>query len=346
MIGTRVTIKDVARRSGLSTGTISRYITGNGYVSEAACKKIQAAIEELNYLPNQAARNMVSRKSGLVGVAVPEINNPFLGELMVRMEDALTQRGYSVMLCNTGFDPRKTENFIRDLVMRDAEGVILASTDLAGTGQALVGQINRTMAGVSVGQRLPQFDSINFAEFQLAQQLTEYLISMGHRQIGCIAFNKYADQTQNRRDGVVAALKQHGLPIRPEFFVGFDEEFPYRPGENGGYLCAKKLMEQPQLPTAIVAANDHYAIGAYKAVEERGLVVGQDVSIVGFDNIEMSRLVAPALTTAACDIREMAELAAELLDKRIQGKYVGESKDIVLDAQIIYRSSVKSVIDD
>lgn len=343
LTGKRYTIKDVAQVSGLSIGTISRYLNNKGYVSKESRTKIETAIEQLEYLPNTAARNMINRKSWLVGVAIPEMNNPFLGDLMVRIESSLYKLGYSVMLCNTGFNPKKTEGFINDLIMRNAEGVILAATDISWTGSELIQKINKFMAGVSVGQRIPNFDCINFSDLELAFAETEYLISMGHRRIACIAFNPSAAQTITRKEGVIAALKKHALPVEEAYFVGFNDNFPYIPGENGGYICTQKLLQCDVPPTAIVAINDHYAIGAYKAAAEKGLVVGEDISIVGFDNIDMSRFINPAMTTVSCDTTAMAELATDLLHRKICGNFKGDPQEIILPAQIIYRNSVKKL---
>lgn len=341
MIKKRFTIKDVAVASGVSTGTVSRYLNSNGYVSQEAQEKIEKAIKEMQYLPSAAARNMVNRKSGLVGIAVPEVNNPFLGDLMAKIEACLSRLGYSVMLCSTAFDAAKTEKFVNDLIMRNAEGVVLASVDLSWTGDELLQKINRFMAGVSVGQKLPNFDSVNYADFELERDVTEYLISMGHRDIACIAYTEHARPTIHRRDGVIEALKRHGLPVQPQRFVGFHADFPTIAGENGGYVCAKRLFSGDTWPTAVIAINDYSALGAYRAIVEKGLRVGEDVSVVGFDNIEMSRFTYPALTTVNCDTAELARVTTELLHSRMTGQSFREPREIILPAQIVYRDSVK-----
>ncbi len=339
----RCTIKDVAKASGVSTGTISRYLTQNGYVSQEAREKIDKAIKELQYIPNAAARNMVNQRSNLVGIAVPEINNPFLGGLTVKIEACLNKMGYSVMFCNTAFDPVKTEHFIDDLIMRNAEGIILIAADLSWTGANSIRKINKFMAGVSMGQKIPNFDSVNYSEFELGELVAEYLISMGHREIGCISYTEHATQTLLRRDGVISALKKHDIPVKDEFFVGLDGNLQYIQGENSGYRCAQKLLDRDNIPTAIVAINDYSALGAYKAVQEKGLRIGEDVSIISFDNIEMSQFVFPTLTTVDCDTKELAKLTAELLNQRITGREQGKAKDISLSAQIVYRNSVKKI---
>lgn len=340
----RITIKDVSLESGLSIGTVSRFIRNTGYVSEEAREKIQAAIEKLQYIPNAAARNMVNKKSRIVGIAVPEINNPFLAELMISIEEDLSKMGYSVMLCNTGFDPDKATRFIDDLIMRDAEGIVLAATDIICTDQALIHKINRYMCGISVGQRVPNFDSVNFADRQLGYQMTEYLIRQGHRRIAFIGYNQYASQTIERKEGYVEALNTYHIPVRSEYMAGFDRNFPYVVGKNGGYFCAKKVLKEKEMPTAIVATNDFSAIGAYKAVKEAGLKVGQDISIVGFDNIDIAENVDPPLTTVNCDTKLMADQATKILDQRINGKEKERQvQEVILTADFVCRESVKKL---
>ena len=339
----RCTIKDVAKAAGVSTGTISRYLTQNGYVSQAAREKIDAAIKQLQYIPNAAARNMVNQKSNLVGIAVPEINNPFLGSLIVKIEASLNKMGYSVMFCNTAFDPVKTEHFVDDLIMRNAEGIILVAADISWTGPESIHKINKFMAGVSIGQKVPNFDSVQYEEFELGELVTDYLIAMGHQNIGCISYTESGYQTIQRKNGVISSLKKHGLPVCEPFFVGLNAEMQYIQGENSGYRCAKKLLEDGPCPTAIVAINDYSAIGAYRAVQEKGLRIGEDISIISFDNIEMSQFVFPTLTTVDCDEGELAKVTAELLHQRITGQERGPSKNILLTAQIIYRNSVKKI---
>jgi len=341
----RVTIKDVAVEAGVSIGTVSRYIRNVGYVSEMSKEKISKAITDLSYIPNASARNMINHKSKIVGIAVPEINNPFLANLMIRLEEGLSQRGYSVMLCNTGFNMDKAAAFIDDLIMRDAEGIILAAMDIICSDIELINKINYYMCGISVGQRITNFDCVTYAERKMAYEMTEYLIHMGHREIACIAFNKYAFQTIERKAGYIQAIQDYHLPLREEYMVGFEGELDYIVGENGGYLCAKKVLENEKYPTAIMAINDFYATGAYQAAKEKGLVVGKDISIVGFDNIELSGLVAPPLTTVNCDVEKMAKRAVSLLDERIRGERdKGAVQEIILPSEPVIRESVNRIM--
>ncbi len=332
----RVTIKDVAKAAGVSTGTVSRFISNTGYVSSESREKIEKAISDLHFIPNSTARSMINKKSQIVGVAVPEINNPFLADLVVKIEACLSKRNYSILLCNTGYNTQKTESFIDDLIMRNAEGVILIATDISS--KKTLEKIHRFLHGVSVGQKILNFDSINFADYKSAYDLTNYLMDIGHEKIACIGFNVNASQTVERLDGVLSALKDRGLPVHEEYMIESSS------GENSGYVCAKKILELEDVPTAIIAINDFYAIGAYEAIYEAGLMVGEDISVVGFDDIGMAKFISPSLTTVNCNTRDMAEIAADLLMEKIKsGNYnSSEGKEVVLPSQIILRDSTKS----
>ncbi len=330
----RVTIKDVALRAGVSIGTVSRYIGNSGYVGKESKDKISRAIKELHYIPNATARSMINKKSRIIGVAVPEINNPFLADLVVRIESCLSREGYSIMLCNTGYNLKKTEAFVDDLIMRSAEGIILVATDISD--KKLIEKIHRYMHGVSVGQKLPEFDCINFTDYKTAYDITNYLIENGHSRIACMGFNVNASQTIERLDGVISAVRDNGLPINEEYLLESEG------GDKDGYALAKRLLELPHPPTAIVAINDFYAIGAYEAIYEKGLQVGDDISISGFDDIRMAKLISPSLTTVRCNTSEMARVASELLtDKIRKGGGGSGGRVVMLPSEIVLRDSIK-----
>ena len=343
----RVTIKDVAKKAGVSIGTVSRYIGNSGYVGRDSKENIAKAIAELGYIPNVTARSMINKRSRIVGVAVPEINNPFLADLVVRIDAGLSKKNYSIMLCNTGYNPKKMETFIDDLIMRNAEGVILVATDISE--KKVLRKIKQYMQGVSVGQKILNFDSINFNDFRTAYDITRHLIRLGHKKIGCIGFNAYASQTVERLEGVMTALKDTGLAVDEKYMLGYDDPaykiVEHDGGENGGYIFAKRLLELKDPPTAIVAINDFYAIGAYEAIYEMNLRVGEDISVMGFDDVNIAKFMTPSLTTVNCNTGTMADLAVALLtSKMADGETpVGteEGKDIVLSSDIILRESVK-----
>jgi len=331
----RVTIKDVAERANVAIGTVSRYLN-NGYVSVEAAERIQKAIKELEYIPNAAARSMINKKSAIIGITVPEINNPFLADLVVRIEAAVSKMNYSIMLCNTQYKSKKVANFIDDLIMRNAEGLFLVATDI--NDQALIKKMKRFLYTVSIGHKLDNFDSILLTDYESAYELTKHLIDLGHTKIGFIGYNENAHQTMYRVKGYCAALKDAGLEVRSEFML---QSFA---GHKDGYHLAKQLLSLDDKPTAMIAINDFYAMNAYYAISDSGLKVGEDISVVGFDDIFMARFLSPALTTVRCDTDAVVHYAVNVLKEHIEQNVSYGPRDIKLVSTVIYRESTGSPI--
>jgi DNA-binding LacI/PurR family transcriptional regulator len=347
MINKRITIKDVALRSGVSTGTVSRFIRNEGYVGAESKSRIAKAIHDLHFVPSAAARSMINHDSQIIGIAVPEINNPFLADLVVRIEAGLSRKNYSIMLCNTGYNNQKTEKFINDLVMRHADGVIMIATHVSN--KRTLEKVRMFMHGVIVGQKASNFDSITFDDQKAAYDIATHIIGLGHKKIACIGFHINAPQTMERKAGTLRALEDGDIPVRSEYMMGYDGfESPKLENDdarNVGYLYTKMLIELASPPTAIIAINDFYAVGAYEAVFEKGLKVGEDISVSGFDDISIAKFMTPSLTTVKCDTQAMANLAVEILMRKIfseEEEKEGEGeKNFTLPSDIILRDSTK-----
>lgn len=325
----RVTIKDVAIQAGVSIGTVSRQINNKGYVGEEARLKIEKVISELNYLPNTTARSMVMNKSNIVGVVVPEVNNPFLADLVVKIDECLTKENYSMMLCNTQYQQTKLKNFIDDLIMRNADALILVSTNVVD--KLIIEKISAYLTVISVGQHVSDFDCVKFTDHKSAYDLTQHMIDNGHKRIAFVGYHPHASQTMERLNGYKDALKNAGIKIRKEYMIK----------AHGGYRDAEELLNLQERPTAIMAVNDFYAMNAYAAVENYGLTVGKDISIVGFDDIMFSQIVSPSLTTVRCNTQQMANIAASLLFQNIRSGKKGSEAEIILPSEVIIRNSVQ-----
>lgn len=332
----RVTIKDVAEKANVAIGTVSRYLNNNGYVSSDAMDRIQRAIKELDFIPSAAARSMINKKSAIIGVTVPEINNPFLADLVVRIEAALSKMNYSIMLCNTQYKSAKVSTFIDDLIMRNAEGLFLVATDV--NDPALEKRMKNFLYTVSIGHKLDGFDCIRLTDYSAAYELTRHLIGLNHTKIGFIGFNENAHQTMSRVEGYCAALMDAGLPVRQEFML---QSFA---GHRDGYHLAKQLLSLDDKPTAMIAINDFYAMNAYSAISDAGLEVGRDISVVGFDDIFMARFLSPALTTVRCDSEAVVENAIGMLKRHMEKGPKSGPEDVELDSTVIYRQSARRLV--
>ena len=326
----RVTIKEVAERANVAIGTVSRHLNSSGYVSHDAMLRIERAIKDLDYIPNAAARSMINKKGDIIGLTIPEINNPFLADLVVRFEAALTEMNYSVMLCNNQYKSSKVADFIDDLITRDAEGLVLIATDIYD--QQIIRKMKNYLCPIFIGHEDKDFNSISSGDYQVAFDLTQHIINLNHQRIGFIGFNENARQTMLRVEGYCAALEAANLPIRKEYMLQSIAKY------NDGYQLTKKLLMLEEAPTAIIAINDFYAMNAYSAISDFGLKVSQDISVAGFDDIFFAKLLSPTLTTVSFDSDILVKTAVKMLMNHIKNPSK-EPENVMLPSHVVYRES-------
>jgi len=331
-----LTIKDIARMSKMSIGTISRVINNSGPVSEPTRNKVNEIIRQTNYLPNNAAKSMVNKKSGIIGIIVPDISNPFLCSHVDLLHKFFSDAGFSVMLCNSGYNNDNVVNFTNNLIQRNAEGVVFISSYINDEKQ--ISLIKSKLKVVLISSSFGGFDSVSVADWQSAFDVVEYLVSAGHKHIACIGYNDTSPPTMERYRGYCDAMKKNGFKLNKNYQVPADNVISDL--HQMGYTMAKKLLDLPVPPTAIFVINDYYAINAYFAVKEKGLIVGKDISIAGYHDIDICQLVKPSLTTVKCQVDTLTSLAADILLKKIQEEDSGEVKSILLTGELVIRESV------
>ena len=334
-----ITIKDIAQQCSVSTGTVSRVINRSGAVSETARKKVEEAINRTGFQPSSAARSMVNKKSEIIGIIVPEVKNPFLAHLVELLEIAFASNGLSIMLCNTGYQYDNIQRFTDNLVRRNAEGVIFVASDLRDEERIM--RIRQKLNVVLISSSFGDFDNVNTTDWQSAFEMTEYLISMGHTRIACMGYHEYSIPTIRRFQGYCDAMKKHGLGIDEQMLMPSDSVSGGI--QNRGYILAKKLLDLSKRPTAIFAINDYYAVNVYLAVKEAGLTIGRDISVVGFDDVDISQLVDPPLTTVRYSIDTLAGLAVDIMMRKIRGEASDGAKSIQLSGVLIKRDSVADI---
>ena len=331
-----VTIRDIAKIANVSIGTVSRVFNGKGYISKETKKKVESAIVSTGYIPNVVARSMVKKNSFIVGIVVPEINNPFHSELVTYVNRILNQANYSVLLCNSEYDSERVVQFINELIQRNAEGLMLISTDLEDASVAK--NVNAHLKTVGVCAKIKNMDCINLTDWQGAFDVTEHFISLGHQKIACVGVTDRLSVPRERLRGYQDAMRKHGLDIKEEYIKAYDGT------ANAGYNGTLALMELRDPPTAIFFINDFYAINAYSALLSKGVKIGKDIMISGFDDLPISNLVHPTLTSVRCDIKSLAELSADTLLQKLHGKEEEppEAKNILFSTNIVKRESTMS----
>ncbi len=327
-----VTMADVAREAGVSLMTVSRVVNDKGEVSVLTRQRVQEVIERLGYRPSNIARGLVTRRTGTLGLVVPDSANPFFSEVARGAEHAAYAQGYNVFLCNTEESAQQELNVLKSLEEKRVDGLLLCSSrlDKDALHQALAQHpvtvlVNRWLEGTGVGAVL--------ADDRLGGLLaTRHLLQRGHRKIGFLAGPLNSHSGRLRAEGYHAAFTEVGAACDP----GWTEHCT--PMVDGGQTAARTLLTAHPELTALFCFNDLVAVGALQACEELELVVPDDVAIVGTDDIPLAALVTPALTTCRVSRYELGKQAMQLLLKRIEG-CLEECQTLVLKPELVIRES-------
>lgn len=338
------TIKDVAERAGVSITTVSHVINRTRFVSEKLTQRVYDAMKDLNYQPNIIARSLRSGRTKTIGLVVPDILNPYFAKFSREIEDKGFEHGYNVILCNTDENLAKEEQYVTGLLSKQVDGLIFFSS---GVSKSLKNVPNKDDIPIVVTDRESEgivSDVVLIDNFKGGYDATRYLISIGHKRIACISGPSLIRPSAQRVDGYRQALDEAGIPYDEDLLRRGD--FRY----SGGEQQMSALLKLPELPTAVFACNDMMAIGATRTIRDAGFSVPDDFSVLGFDNTPLSRYVFPQLTTIAQPVKEMADLAIELLiekmkikeDKKRKKDIQPEYKRIVLDTKLIIRESCAS----
>lgn len=333
-----VTIKDVARAAGVGQATVSRVLNGSGPVGQETRERVLAACRALGYVPNGPARSLVNRATGTVGLIIPDITNPFFPAVTRGVEDAASQAGYTVFLCNTDNDSAMEETDVRKLRERCVDGIIFVGS------QARRSRLERLLQdGIPVvvtDREVSDLDadSVLVDNAAGASAAVSHLVELGHTRIAHAAGHRETPTGQDRCTGYRSALEQAGLPVDESLIVW--GEFNVESGIRAGQV----LLGRSPRPTAIFAANDMIALGVIRAAREAGLAVPQDLSVVGFDDIPMAALVSPPLTTVRQPAYEMGWLAMRMLLERIEGRVTGGGRRHLFRPELILRGSTRKQV--
>lgn len=290
---------------------------------------------EMDYIPNEFARSLSMQSANIIGIIVRDIANPFYAKICRAIENTVAEHSYTTLIINTDGLREKELNAIKVMLGQMVSGVII---DISGKDTDLLMELNKfgmpfVVFGTSTGEL--SVDSVEADDYSGAYQATEFLLSAGHRKIGFVHGGSESVYSQRRLRGIRDALENRGLQL--------EEKYIYHKAKSiqEGCLIGKKLINMNDLPTAVIAYNDLAAVGMICAFEENGFHVPEDISIIGFDDIE---LMTFPLTTVRIPEYEMGAKAAELLLDKIMGKSGDAPKEILLDTELVIRKSVKKLV--
>ena len=330
----KVTIYDIASRANVSISTVSRVFNGNPSVSRKTRKKVEKIIEELHYIPNALARGLAHQSSRTVGLIVSDISNPFFADTINGIESILYNEGFTILLSNTYYSAEKEEMYITQMLEKRVEGMIIFSA--YPQDNRWIERAKNIVPVISVQSALKGLDCVNTTDEDGAYEAVDYLIKLGHKNIAFLVYDYKTSTIIDRMKGYIKAHKNNGLTVNKDYIIASK----FTP--CCGYYMTRELLEKYPEVTAIFAHNDKIALDAYLAVQSKGLKIPEDISIVGYDDIETASLVRPKLTTVSQPFYEIGRNAAELLLKRIKDNKWSTHQTILLPTKLVIRESAAS----
>lgn len=326
----RVTLQDVARQAGVSAMTVSRVINHTGRISPATRAHVFEAIDRLGYRPSRAARTLVTTKTRMIGVVVPDITNPYFAEIVHGIEDVAWEAEYSVLLANTNENPAREAALLGQIDDTAVDGLIPVSSRLPD--ETLLPLLEQHAAVVTINRQFASLASCvrpRHGYGYRAYQSVLYLVRAGHARIGYISLVRSLINMQVEE--LIARMAEHSVVIRREWCA------TCLPSWEAGYETGRQLLaEHPEL-TAIVAGNDLVALGVMRAAVEAGRRIPQDLALIGGDDILLSSQVTPPLTTFSVPKYEIGANAARLLFRRMDGDLA--YREYLFDEEFIERGS-------
>jgi len=327
-----VTIHDVAREANVSIATVSRALNGEKVVRSGTRERIDKAVERLRYVPHSGARSLIVRKTGTIGVLLPDIFGEFFSEVIRGLDEVARKQGYCLLVSCTHGDSRSALAMLKAMHGR-VDGLVVLSSDL-GT-QAFLKELPRQTPVVFLNrvQGSDLYDSISVDNFGGAVTMTRYLLGLGHERIVFIkgpAENRDAiERLRGYRETMANFHERELVPCE------VDGDFT----EAGGYMAACRILQMPSRPTAIFAANDATAIGVSRALLERGIRIPEDISLAGFDDVPIVRYLTPPLSSIRAPISELGSGAMTRLLQRIEGGSALKPQQQTVEVLLVPRSS-------
>ncbi|MFF5262707.1 LacI family DNA-binding transcriptional regulator [Actinomadura viridis] len=323
-------VKDVARHAGVSVATVSRVLNDSVPVLPGTRDRVLAAVAELGYRPNAVARSLRTDATRTIGLVIGDILNPFFTELARAVEDEARALGYSVVIGNADERPDRQDHYVGTLLERRVDGLLLCPTaevtplvrDMVRDGRPLV-FLDRTLPGLDV-------PAVRVDGGAAIAELVRHLYALGHRRVAFITGPALLSTGRERTEAFTAAMRAHGLPVRPEYLEAGD--FQAASGRAG----AARLLDLPEPPDAIFVGDNLMALGALDEIRARGLRIPQDVALACYDDLPWFTHLDPPVTAVAQPVRELGRRAVRVLAGRMEGRAVSS---VVLPARLVVRRS-------
>jgi LacI family transcriptional regulator len=333
----KTTIRDVAKLANVSIATVSRVINNTKPVSGEVKERVLQAINETSFKPNIVARSLASKKSNMIGVIFTDISNMYFSELVAGIERTANYYNYNTILCTSRKDSKVELENLYMLKEKGVDGIIFTLHKSIQEGVAKFIEKN-DIPTISLDKICRGTVSIGIDNLKESYDITNYIISIGHRNIAYIGANYGDDETESLRfQGYLNALNENNLHVKPSMMVEGDFTI------ESGYNACEKIIMLNEKVSSIICASDEMAFGAMNCLADKGIKVPEDISVAGFDDIKFSKFTRPRLTTVHQPITEIGELATKTLINNINKKSKRYDERIVIKGGIIVRDSTREI---
>ena len=331
------TLDDVAKAAGVSPATVSRSLNSPGLVSKSTLKRVKSAVDALGYTPHFGARFMSAKRTMTIGAIIPTMENAIFAKGIQAFQERLHSLGYTLLISSSSYDPEIEAEQVRALASRGADGILLIGYWREERVYKFLKQRNIPFLlawAFAANNALP---AIGFDNRASMYRLCDRVLAMGHRNIAVISGTTEGnDRASNRLKGITERLKVEGIDLASVPII----ETPY--DIDNGADAFERLMRLSDRPSIVMCGNDVLAVGAMQRAQEMGIKVPDDVSITGFDGIELARVVTPKLTTVRVPHSEMGRRAADELVRMVESGDVGRSQE--LPSEIVVEKSIASLV--
>lgn len=327
------TIKMVAQKANVSIMTVSRVLNNPQSVTEKTKERVLKAIQELGYQPNEAARIMKGKRANILGVLIPDFDNHFYTKFLKLIEEIVTPLGYRLLIASNAAGSSQVEN-LKYLLSRNVDAIVISSySEIKDASQYILQ--NRIHVPTVIIDKLEDgiaMNSIYTDGFGGIRKIVEHLIGLGHRNIAMIKGATDYQIANDRFYGYLETLTAHGIPVNSAYIWEGDYTI------ESGAAAAEHFISLPNPPTAIVASSDYIAIGAIHALQKHGYRIPDDISVTGYDGINIGELLTPQLTTIKLPIKEIAQKTVDILTRELESKERGHVT-VVFEGDLMVRGS-------
>ena len=329
----RVTIRDVARASGVSYATVSRVLTGYEFVKETTRNRVMEAAEQLGYVANLSARSLAGGRSRIIGLIVPNLDNGYVGAITQGIDRELARANYDLMLYTSHRQPGKESFYVGTLANGLTDGLLLVAPLVPATYLEALREQNFPYVLIDQADVSENSNVVEATNWQGAYEATRYLNQLGHTRIAFITGSLAVRSAVDRLRGYKAALADCNIPVTEALIIEGDYQ------QQTGYEVTKSLLQSVDPPpTAIFASNDLSAFGAMDAAREHGYRIPDDISIIGFDDVPQASFVYPKLTTVRQPLEQMGHVAVKMLLEHIEDQS-NTPQRVALATQLVIRDS-------